>query len=360
MDESCACVPENSAMDVLSGKFYENRYLSQYIQSLWYNLVHHHPPSSKGNRLFPNVSSSTSPFDPNNRNISNHNSDAHADSDNSPSSVEHTGNTGTAESGDSRLSTVATTGIYNRLAIIYDEIMKDVDYEDWTDYIDTIIRFHHPAATRVLELACGTGIMALEMELRDEFDITATDISPEMIRIARKKGAFLSSDITWKVQDMCRLDLDDTFDAIYMVFDSLNYLLTETEIQALFDSAARHLHKKGIFVFDFTTPSYSSKIALLLNEKRDVNESYRYTRTNEYDREQRIHTNHFEVEQVDPKTGKVIDRFEEKHRQRIRTFQEMKNMVLQSDLRMLAAYEDFDLEEATDKSDRITMILSHD
>ena len=65
--------------------------------------------------------------------------------------------------------------------------MKDVDYEAWTDYIDEIIMMHHHEARDVLELACGTGTMALSMEEIGYYNITATDLSPEMIKQANRK-----------------------------------------------------------------------------------------------------------------------------------------------------------------------------
>ena len=252
-----------------------------------------------------------------------------------------------------------TSTIYRKLAPVYDHIMKDVDYEDWTDYIDAVIRYHHPYGNRMLELACGTGTMALAMEQRDDYEITATDASPDMIRIASEKGRHRKSDIRWFVQDMCRLDIGSRFDIIFMVFDSLNYLHREDEILSLFDSVASHLDDDGIFVFDFTTPNFSPKIAPLLDGEQSKLRNYRYRRNSRYDQGKGIHINHFFVEKRDPITGRTIERFEEVHEQRIWTLQEIKSMVIRSKLRMLAVYEDFDFSEATDNSDRITMVLRH-
>lgn len=249
--------------------------------------------------------------------------------------------------------------IYRKLAPIYDNIMKDVDYEDWTDYIHSVLLCHHPYAHRILELACGTGTMALTMEQRDDYEITATDGSREMIRIARLKASQSDSEITWKIQDIRRLQLEQTFEAIYMVFDSLNYLHEKDHIRSMFEGVSKHLDENGIFVFDFTTPNYSPKIAPLLNGEENVTREYRYTRMSEYDRDRSIHINHFMVEKKDPSTGVVVDRFEEIHQQRIWTFREVKAMVSRSDLQLVAAYEDFDLNNANNNSDRITMVLTH-
>ncbi len=252
-----------------------------------------------------------------------------------------------------------TGDIYRKLAPIYDVIMKDVDYEDWTDYIHSLISYHHPHATDLLELACGTGTMALLLEQYDDYRITATDASSEMIQIARDKGNRSGSSITWCVRDMCRLRMEHSFDVIYMVFDSLNYLHKREEVLALFNRVQKHLKQDGRFIVDFTTPAYSPKIAPLLNEKQKVDQRYTYNRISKYDREKQIHINHFMIEKREPDTGVIVDRFEEFHTQRIWTFTEMKALVQESGLNMLAAYEDFDFTDATDNSDRITMILQH-
>jgi ubiquinone/menaquinone biosynthesis C-methylase UbiE len=76
---------------------------------------------------------------------------------------------------------VSTQKNYSALAQIYDDVMVEVDYETWTDYIDEIIYQYHPEAQSVLELACGTGTMALSLEELAAYKITATDGSPEMI-----------------------------------------------------------------------------------------------------------------------------------------------------------------------------------
>lgn len=248
--------------------------------------------------------------------------------------------------------------IYRKLAPIYDDIMHDVDYHDWTDFVDSVFQYHHPYGTKLLELACGTGTMALELEKRNNYDITATDISPEMIRIAREKGEKSVSTIQWLVQDMCHLDLDNKFDIIFMVFDSLNYLHKEEDILSLLERVRQHLEHDGIFVFDFTTPRYSPRVAPLLNEDRTIDE-YCYQRISSYNEEKQIHTNHFFVEKKDRQTDRVTECFEEVHRQRIWSLQELRAILLHSPLHLTTAYEDFDLSSANDNSERITMVLTH-
>ncbi|MDI6400883.1 class I SAM-dependent methyltransferase [Balneolaceae bacterium ANBcel3] len=247
--------------------------------------------------------------------------------------------------------------LYHDLAILYDEIMHGVDYEDWTDYIDTLIQLHHPGAVDILEIACGTGTMALELERFGDYRITATDRSPEMIRIARQKARQRQSQVTWDVQDMRTLSFDQPFDIVFMVFDSLNYLHEPSDIQRLFSSVHHQLKTDGRFLFDFTTPNFSPRIAPELNEKRKIRDGYEYTRESRYDDLEKIHINHFHVLKRNTMTGHIVQRFEEVHRQRIWSYDEMLEMASRSPLHMEAAYEDFDFSDASSNSDRITMVL---
>lgn len=68
------------------------------------------------------------------------------------------------------------------------------------------------AGSRVLDVACGTGVLMLDYLARDVASVTAVDISPEMIRRARDK---LRDD---RVQFLCgdveTLDVGRDFDAV--------------------------------------------------------------------------------------------------------------------------------------------------
>lgn len=257
-------------------------------------------------------------------------------------------------------NTVTDTKIsrsYSVLAEIYDAVMKDVDYEAWTDYIDEIIMMHHHEARDVLELACGTGTMALSMDEIGYYNITATDLSPEMIKQANQKAAEAESDVHFQTLDFLNIDLDKKFDAVFMVFDSLNYLHSKEDILTLHKQVCNVLKPNGIFVYDFTTPRNSKKAIRYLNDEQDtVNERYRYHRSSRYDEGNRIHTNTFEIEEINdsPAAPSV---FREEHHQKIYTMNEIMPIVEESPFRLLKAYDGFELQPAHKRSLRITMVL---
>ncbi|WP_069131262.1 class I SAM-dependent DNA methyltransferase [Rhodohalobacter halophilus] len=247
---------------------------------------------------------------------------------------------------------------YSVLADIYDDVMVEVDYETWTDYIDEIIYQFHPDAETVLELACGTGTMALSLEELADYRITATDGSVEMIEVAKRKADATFSNVQFLSRNFLDLRLDQTFDVVFMVFDSLNYLHDENDILKLHDEVRKVLNPGGIFIYDFTTPR-NSRIAIkyLNNEKRRVNNLYRYHRESRYDAENRIHTNRFTIDKLDNENGNVQETFREEHRQHIYTLPEIESIIKKTDFSILDSFDGFELKPAHRKSLRITMVL---
>lgn len=247
---------------------------------------------------------------------------------------------------------------YSVLADIYDDVMTDVDYETWTDYIDDIIIQHTEKADDVLELACGTGTMALSLEELDCYDITATDGSADMIRIAKEKASHIDSFVDFITMDFLELDFEKKFDVVFMVFDSLNYLHTEQEILQLHEQVRKILKPGGVFIYDFTTPRNSrTAINFLDNEKKTLKNNTRYYRKSTYDAKNRIHTNSFIIDKLDGKTNSVIHQYKEQHQQRIYTLREIESILDKTDFSIEAAYDGFELKPAHRKSLRITMVL---
>ena len=46
---------------------------------------------------------------------------------------------------------------YSDFAFVYDELMNEVDYDNWVKYIEDIIKSENVEVQNILELACGTG-----------------------------------------------------------------------------------------------------------------------------------------------------------------------------------------------------------
>jgi len=134
---------------------------------------------------------------------------------------------------------------YERFASFYDAVMDDPGprAERVAAWID---RFR-PGAATLLELSCGTG--SILARLPSVPSLTGLDRSPGMLAVARQKvpGARLVEG------DMTSFSLDERFDVVVCVFDSLNHLLSFGDWRSMFDAVHRHLVDDGLFVVDVNT-----------------------------------------------------------------------------------------------------------
>ncbi|MFL2541138.1 MAG: class I SAM-dependent DNA methyltransferase [Candidatus Latescibacterota bacterium] len=76
---------------------------------------------------------------------------------------------------------------YQGLAPIYDYVMRHVDYDEWADYVQSLLERWAPEATQIADLACGTGNISLELR-RLGYEMTGVDISGDMLRVANGKA----------------------------------------------------------------------------------------------------------------------------------------------------------------------------
>ena len=247
--------------------------------------------------------------------------------------------------------------IYSVLAELYDTLMKDVDYEMWADFIDEVIQTHHPNPVDVLELACGTGAISLNLDRLDEYRLTATDQSAAMIEKARLKASAQEADVEFYTMDFTNIQSDKSYDIIFSVFDSVNYLHSTEEIQQMLDGCRNILKPGGLLIFDFSTPQNSLEAVDYLNNEEGSFGNYRYFRESRYEPGEHFHFNEFEIDKMADDGKTVLQSYHEIHQQRIYSLKEMLSILEQTSYHQVAKYEGFDLVDADEKSTRVTMVL---
>src|SRR5260370_20555519 len=77
---------------------------------------------------------------------------------------------------------------FTDVAAVYDSLMAVVPYRHWIDYVERIWGEFESSPSTVLDLACGTGNVTLELERRG-YRVTGVDNSEAMLRQARAKPA---------------------------------------------------------------------------------------------------------------------------------------------------------------------------
>jgi SAM-dependent methyltransferase len=137
---------------------------------------------------------------------------------------------------------------YSALASSYDILTAGYRHDLWLGRIEQIAIGHGLRGDRVLDLACGTGKSFLPL-LDRGYEVTACDISPEMVELARAKTD--AAEIF--VADMRDLHTIGEFDLITCLDDAVNHLLEPEDLTQLFLSVERNLAPSGRMVFDVNT-----------------------------------------------------------------------------------------------------------
>lgn len=136
-------------------------------------------------------------------------------------------------------------------ALYYDTFYADKPYAAEAATVHQLFREHSQGSCeRLLELACGTGRHALELE-KLGYRIVATDYSEDLLAVARQKASAAKSSIEFRFQDMRALDLGETFDGVYCLFDSIGYVQTNDSINKVFQGVSNHMRSEGLFIFEF-------------------------------------------------------------------------------------------------------------
>lgn len=144
------------------------------------------------------------------------------------------------------------TDAYTVLAGHYDRLTADVDYEKWADYVERHFQRGKRPVRRVAELGCGTGSLTRLLAGRG-YDMTAVDLSPDMLAIAEQKCRGLG--VLFLCQDMSRLTLMEPADAVISCLDSVNYVTRPAALRRTFRRVYEALAPGGLFLFDAKTPA---------------------------------------------------------------------------------------------------------
>ncbi|HNW43699.1 MAG TPA: class I SAM-dependent methyltransferase [Elusimicrobiales bacterium] len=105
----------------------------------------------------------------------------------------------------------------------------------------------------VLELACGTGRLTLPLR-KAGIDITGLDQAEPMLERARAKAAAAGLNVNFIKGDARRFRLGRLFSLIFIPFNSLQHMLSRTDIEGLFACVSAHLAPGGRFIFDVFNP----------------------------------------------------------------------------------------------------------
>ena len=140
---------------------------------------------------------------------------------------------------------------YDGFAPIYDAWAADM-----TEDVDFYVALAREADGPVVELAVGTGRVAIPIAERTGKRVIGIDLSPAMLAVARERAAMAGIDLDLRELDMRDFSLDEPVSLVICPYRALLHLPTWHDRRRVFERVAAALRPAGrfawnAFVFDF-------------------------------------------------------------------------------------------------------------
>lgn len=245
---------------------------------------------------------------------------------------------------------------YRALAGVYNLLNREIDYAAWADFLEEcFVRFLPSRPELVLDLACGTGSMTLELARRG-YDMIGVDGSADMLSQAYAAKPE-NSGILFLEQDMRSFELYGTVGAVVCCLDSLNYLLQDGDLTACFRTVHNYLDPDGLFLFDMNTPYkfchiYGNNAYVLEDEQSDGaggNDVF-CAWQNFYNEKSRICD--FELSIFEEQADGSYLRSDEHQQERCYSLEEIKKALSDSGMELLGIYADQKFTPPTENTER--------
>lgn len=225
--------------------------------------------------------------------------------------------------------------------------MYDLDYEKIYKFIREVLGKKSLEPELILEMACGTG--GLTEKLARDYKIHAFDLSDDMLSVCENK--IRSKNLKLFKQNMVGFSAPASYDAIFSVGDSLNYLTDEKDFETAIKSSYDHLKDGGIFIFDLNTEYKFKNIPpVTVDEVEDV----LYLWENIYDEEEKLNT--YGVNFFRNIKDNDYKRFYEEHLERAYDLPFVKNLLEKTGFKDIEVYDDYEFKEVRDETSRYTFI----
>ena len=142
---------------------------------------------------------------------------------------------------------------YHNLAASYDRLTNDVDYRGIVAFYDAILQKENVRPRSAIDLACGTGSVALL--LAQQYDrVIGVDMSEEMLTVAQQRAYEQEKRPLFICQMLQQLHLPVAVDLAVCALDGLDYILDPADCKEAIARVYRALNPGGIFIFDVNSP----------------------------------------------------------------------------------------------------------
>lgn len=133
-------------------------------------------------------------------------------------------------------------------AKLYDRVWGKYDYDTDVKFLDGLFKKYR--CRRIIDIGCGTGNHAIRLSTLG-YEVTAVDVSPEMLKIAKSKVK--DRKIQIRQGDMKRLGSifpEERFDGAISLGHVFYHLSTNKEAKVFLKGVRKIMKRNGLFVFN--------------------------------------------------------------------------------------------------------------
>ena len=257
---------------------------------------------------------------------------------------------------------------YRDFAYVYDELMADMPYHKWLDFALKVLR-QQKDCKKVADLGCGTGSLTIPLA-EAGYQMYGIDLSADMLALAKQKAqaavnfakasetdvvkqSACLENIQWVEQDMAEWQVNEAVDAVISFCDSINYLIDEDEVLAMFHQTYAALQDNGVFMFDCHPitrfEQYAAEQPFTYDE-----EAVAYIWHCDYDEHEHIIEHQLTIFKQE-EDGKYT-RFTEIHTQRAYTAHWLHAALTEAGFQEIQIYGDFSFNEANEATERLFFV----
>ena len=236
---------------------------------------------------------------------------------------------------------------YKNLALSYDRLTNDVDYEATVAFYKEILKREGLRPRTAVDLACGTGSVT-EILARQGLEVIGVDLSEEMLTVAMEKVMDMDKPPRFVCQPLQNLRLPRGVDLAVCALDSLDYITNPDDCKEAIRRVYKALNPGGIFIFDVNTPEKLRAMdgQVFLDEDDDVYCVWR----GEFDQETNICSYGMDLFQ---RRGNVWERSFEEHREYAYSREQLTQYLKAAGFTHIAVYADRLFEAPREGEQRI-------
>lgn len=241
---------------------------------------------------------------------------------------------------------------YGFFSSVYDTLTENVNYAARADYIADLLADNGIKGGILLDLACGTGTLSIEMSKKG-FEVIGVDSSADMLSVAMNNAYEAERNILFLCQPMQQLDLYGTINAAICTLDSINHLTDPDDVQATFDKVSLFTEPGGVFVFDVNTVFKHREILADNTFVYDMDDVYCVWQNSLDSATDTVQIDLDIFEQVD---DGIYERMQESFCERAYALPLLKEMLGKAGFETVAVYDELSREEPKENSERLFIV----